>query len=60
MHTVKEVAAELRISIGAVYRLITTGALECHRFVKTIRVSKKQMEEFLECSASHQNVPSKC
>ena len=52
MRTVKEIATELRISIGAVYRLITTGQLQCHRFGKTIRISQQQLDEFLECSTS--------
>ena len=52
MKSVKEIANELRISIGAVYRLITTDQLQCHRFGKTIRISNKQLDEFLACSES--------
>ena len=52
MRSVKEIANELHISIGAVYRLVTTGEIQCHRFGKTIRISQQQLDEFLACSAS--------
>ncbi len=51
MLTVREVALKLNISVGAVYKAINAGELECHRFGKTIRISVDQFECFLSCSA---------
>jgi len=51
MYSVKEVASKLNISNGGVYRLITNGDLESHRFGTTIRISDKQLDDFLELTA---------
>ena len=52
MLTVKDIAKKLNISIGAVYKAISSGELECHRFGNAIRISPTQLDEFLE-SAKH-------
>jgi excisionase family DNA binding protein len=45
--TVPEVAAILRVERGTVYRLIETGALECTRVGRVIRVTQAQINRFL-------------
>ena len=57
MRSVREVARDLKISAGAVYKLISSGDLCCYRFGKTIRVSEQQLNEFLEDSATSGEVP---
>ncbi len=53
MLTVKEVATKLKISLGAVYKAISAGDLECHRFGKSIRISQQQLDEYMKTSASN-------
>ncbi|MDA0809771.1 MAG: helix-turn-helix domain-containing protein [Planctomycetota bacterium] len=48
MHTVKQVAEQLNVSIGAVYKAIKRGDLEHHRFGSTIRVTEEQLAEYLQ------------
>lgn len=48
MLTVREVADELRISSGVVYRMINDGSLQCHRFGTAIRISRQQLNDLLE------------
>jgi excisionase family DNA binding protein len=50
MFTVKEVAIQLRLSSRAVYRAVEQGELEHHRFGTQIRISKSQLEAFIEKS----------
>ncbi|TWT34803.1 helix-turn-helix domain-containing protein [Blastopirellula retiformator] len=48
MLTVKEVASELRVCIGTVYKLIATGELPCYEFVSCKRVSEKDLRAYME------------
>ncbi len=48
MLTVKDVAKQLNVSEGAVYKAIQSGALEHHRFGASIRVTEVQLAEFLD------------
>ena len=50
--TVREVADQLGVSQGLVYKLIRNGDLESHRIGSAIRVSAQQVEEYLERSRS--------
>jgi excisionase family DNA binding protein len=45
--TVKEVRAELRISLGKAYELIYTGELRAVRIGRLIRVTPKALREFI-------------
>ena len=58
MFTVKEIATKLTISIGTVYKAINAGDLECHRFGKSIRISAKQLSDYLECSTCKDHLPT--
>ncbi len=42
MFTVKQVGQRLNLSIGAVYKAISCGDLECHRFGAAIRITEEQ------------------
>ncbi|WP_040352831.1 helix-turn-helix domain-containing protein [Blastopirellula marina] len=46
--TVKEVASELRVCVGSVYKLIATGELPCYEIVTCKRVSEKDLQSYLE------------
>ncbi|MDA1013843.1 MAG: helix-turn-helix domain-containing protein [Planctomycetota bacterium] len=48
MLTVKQVAQQLNVSLGSVYKSIRRGDLEHHRFGASIRVSEEQLAEFVE------------
>ncbi|MFC2056015.1 helix-turn-helix domain-containing protein [Chloroflexota bacterium] len=53
--TVPEVAALLRISRGAAYEAVRTGALPgVFHFGRTIRISKYAIDQLLQCSESYQ------
>ena len=56
MLTPKEVAKRLSLSLSMVYRLITTGELECYRFGSAYRVSEEQLVAFLK---KHRSVSEK-
>ena len=45
--TVKEVRAELRISLGKAYELIYTGELRAVRIGRLIRVTPQALPEFI-------------
>ena len=47
MLTVKDVAQRLNVSLGAVYKAIQNGSLEHHRFGSSIRITEKQLAEYL-------------
>lgn len=48
MLTPKKLAERLSLSLSMVYRLLTSGELECHRFGAAYRVSEEQLAEYLE------------
>ena len=48
MLTIKQVAEQLSLSTGAVYKAINRGDLEHHRFGSSIRVTEQQLEDFLQ------------
>lgn len=48
MLTIKQVAEQLNLSIGAVYKAVKRGDLEHHRFGATIRVTEEQLAAFLQ------------
>lgn len=58
MLTVKDVASELRLSIGAVYKAINSGRLGHHRFGSSIRITHEQLAEFIEHSCVTPESPS--
>ena len=47
MLTPKQLAARLSLSLSMVYRLLTSGELECYRFGAAYRVSEEQLNRFL-------------
>ena len=49
--TVEEVAAQLRLSKSAVYSLIHKGLLPVFRFGGAIRISRQQLDEFIQSSS---------
>jgi excisionase family DNA binding protein len=50
MLKVKDVARELKLSIGAVYKAIQSGKLAHHRFGTSIRITDEQLTEFIKGS----------
>jgi excisionase family DNA binding protein len=44
--TVPEIATALRVSRATVYRLVNTGALPGMRVGKTVRVTRRAVQEF--------------
>lgn len=44
----KQLAQRLSLSLSMVYRLLTSGDLECYRFGTAYRVSEEQLKQFLE------------
>ena len=44
----KQLAQRLSLSLSMVYRLLTSGDLECYRFGTAYRVSEDQLKQFLE------------
>ena len=48
MFTVKQVAKQLNLSIGAVYKAIQNGSLEHFRFGSAIRITQEQLTEYLD------------
>lgn len=51
MHTVKEVAAKLRVSATCVYQLIETGKIVCHRIGigrGAIRIAEADLAAFID------------
>jgi excisionase family DNA binding protein len=48
MLTVRQVAAELGVSVGLVYRLIATGELAGHRFGAALRVRAGDLARYIE------------
>lgn len=47
MLTVKQVADQLGISRGLVYKLISSGELGSHHIGSAIRITEKQLHEYL-------------
>ena len=48
MLTVKQVADQLNVSIGAVYKAIQNGSLEHFRFGSAIRITEEQLTDYLD------------
>lgn len=48
MFTVKQAGQRLNLSIGALYKAISCGDLECHRFGTAIRITEEQLTAYLE------------
>lgn len=48
MLTPKQLAERLSLSLSMVYRLLTSGELECYRFGSAYRVSEEQLNQFLQ------------
>lgn len=48
MMTVKEVAEQLGVSRGLVYKLVSDGVLDSYRIGSTIRIAPEQLREYLE------------
>jgi excisionase family DNA binding protein len=48
--TVKEVAAALRVSQGTAYALVASGQLASIRIGRSIRVTPRALEEFIEAN----------
>jgi len=48
MLTVKQVAEQLNVSIGAVYKAIQNGSLEHFRFGSAIRITEEQLTDYLD------------
>ena len=48
MLTPKQLAARLSLSLSMVYRLLSSGELECYRFGSAYRVSEEQLSQFLQ------------
>ena len=48
MLTPKQLADRLSLSLSMVYRLLSTGDLECYRFGSAYRVSEEQLNQFLQ------------
>ena len=48
MMTVKEVAEQLGVSRGLVYKLVRTGHLESYRIGAAIRISPEHLQRYLE------------
>ncbi|QDT07492.1 Helix-turn-helix domain protein [Rubripirellula lacrimiformis] len=46
--TIKEVAAELKISLSMVYALVARGELACHEFGSCKRVAESDLQQFLD------------
>ncbi len=55
--TVEEVAAALRVSRATVYRLISAGSLPGLRVGKSLRVSRRLVEELMHCSDPTDDTP---
>ena len=47
LHTIKQVAARLAVSLRTVRRLIAPGALPVHRIGRAVRVSEDDLARFL-------------
>ena len=52
----REVADQLKVSVGSVYKALAKGHLQCYRIGKTIRITEQQLTEFLDCAISSGNV----
>ena len=48
MLTPRQLADRLSLSLSMVYRLLTSGELECYRFGSAYRVSEEQLTQFLQ------------
>jgi excisionase family DNA binding protein len=48
MLTVKEVAAQLGVSCGAIYKAASNGTLKHYRIGVTIRISESQLQDWLQ------------
>ena len=48
MLTPKQLAARLSLSLSMVYRILSSGELECYRFGSAYRVSEEQLSQFLQ------------
>lgn len=50
--TVRDCAAELRVSTKTVYRAIGAGALRAHRVGQGLRISRRALEAYLDARAT--------
>ena len=50
-YTVIEVAAKLKVSIGLVYKIISSEKLGCHRFGSAVRIGDDQLASYIEASS---------
>lgn len=50
MFTVKEIAAQLNVSLGIVYKEIALRRLRCYRIGAAIRISPEQLADYLDGS----------
>lgn len=48
MLTPRQLADRLSLSLSMVYRLLSSGELECYRFGSAYRVSEEQLTQFLQ------------
>lgn len=48
MMTPKQLSQRLSLSVSMIYRLLTSGDLECYRFGSAYRVSEEQLNAFLQ------------
>ena len=48
MLTPRQLADRLSLSLSMVYRLLSSGELECYRFGSAYRVSEEQLNQFLQ------------
>jgi excisionase family DNA binding protein len=44
--TVREAAAELRLDVSTVYRLVERGELACVRFGRAVRIERSELQRF--------------
>lgn len=47
MLTAKQVAEKLQISLSQIYKLVSSGELQCYRIGKAIRISEEQLAGYL-------------
>jgi excisionase family DNA binding protein len=49
LHEVERIARRLNVSIRTVRRVIDRGELGCYRIGRLLRVSERQLQEYLTC-----------
>ena len=58
MFTVKEISKMLNVSLGVVYKAIASERLSHHRFGNAIRISREQLDEWLDQTRTEAGNPS--